>query len=59
MAIVLAIGFVVAQSSAPEATAKANDTFQLDIVIQTGVSSDGNKRFDVSTVVEVVESALA
>ena len=59
MAIVLAVGFVVAQSSAPEATAKANDTFQLDIVIQAGVSSDVTKGLDVSTAVEIVESALA
>ena len=59
MAIVLAVGFVVAQSSAPEATAKANDTFQLDIVIQAGVSSDVTKGLDVSTAVEIVERAMA
>ena len=59
MAIVLAIGFVVAQMGAPEATAKANDTFQLDIVIQAGVSSYGTKGLDVSTAVKIVESALA
>ncbi len=36
IAVIVAIGLVVAQSSAPGATTKTNDTFQLDLVIQTG-----------------------
>jgi hypothetical protein len=57
IAVVVAGGFVIAQSSVPAATAKTGDTFQLDLVIQS--SETRYTRLDVSNTIKVVESALA
>ena len=57
IAVVVAGGFVIAQSSVPAATAKTGDTFQLDLVIQS--SETRYTRLDVSNKIKVVESALA
>ena len=59
IAVIVAIGLVVAQSSAPGATTKTNDTFQLDLVIQTGGPGTGYlKPLDTSGTVKLVEAAL-
>ena len=59
IAAIVAIGLVAAQSSAPGATAKTNDTFQLDLVIQTGGPGTRYlKPLDTSGTVKLVEAAL-
>ena len=59
IAVIVAIGLVVAQSSAPGATTKTNDTFQLDLVIQTGGPGTRYlKPLDTSGTVKLVEAAL-
>ena len=59
MAVVLAIGLVAAQSSAPAAEAKGKNQFQLDLVIQSAASPDGTRGLDTSGIVKLVETALA
>ena len=68
IAVIGTIGFVVAQSAAPEATANAHGQFQMDLVIDTThlfvieTGSDGQRRktpLDTSGTIDLVEGALA
>jgi len=35
VAVVVSLGFVIAQTTAPEASAKGKNQFQMDLVVQT------------------------
>ena len=68
IAVVVTVGFVVAQLSAPEASAKGKNQFQLDLVIdmtrligvETGNKGEVRKyRLDISGTLDLVEDALA
>ena len=57
--VVVSVGFAFAQLSAPEASAKGKNQFQLDLVIQTSSpDSKGARGLDTAGTVKVVEAAL-
>ena len=60
MAVVASIGLIVGQSLTSEASAKAKDQFQLDLIVQVpGPGPDGTPGLSTSGTIELVELSLA
>ena len=59
MAVIVAVGFMVVPSNAPDASARGKNQFQMYLIVAPGPSSDGTAGISTSGTIELIQLSLA